>query len=60
MREVFSRVLLRLLCNEERKFEVIYSERSVIELVDICEEADMLCGFFGKWVLCSWILSVLV
>ena len=49
--EVFSWILLRLLCNEKREFEIVYAERGIIELIDIREKANMLGGSIGKRIL---------
>lgn len=51
MGEVFSWILLRLLCNEKREFEIVYTERGIIELIDIRKKANMLGGSIGKRIL---------
>lgn len=44
-------VLLRLLCNEKRKFEIVYPECGIVKLIDIGKKADVLCSSFGKRIL---------
>jgi hypothetical protein len=49
--EIFSWILLRLLCNQKRKFQIVYAERGIIELINICKKANMLGGSFGERIL---------
>jgi hypothetical protein len=49
--KVFSRILLRLLCNEESKLKIVNTKCGIVELIDIGEKANVLCSSFGKRIL---------
>src|SRR5690242_10645796 len=46
MRQIFARIFLRLLCDEKGQIQVVQSQRSVVELIDISKERNV----FGSLV----------
>jgi hypothetical protein len=49
--KIFSRILLRLLCDQESKLEVVNTKRGIVELIDIGKKANVLRSSFGKRIL---------
>lgn len=46
--DVFPRITLRALSNEESELEVVEAEGVVVKTVDVNEEADVLDGVVGE------------